>query len=304
MVELTLSCLINRKKQNIMSQRIIGLYIFVIAVLAILGFAYHNYSINQLEDAVSARFVSEDNLEDSLTRLFEEKPELVVNAIKQHHIKQEQRQQQELNNNLSQYRDEYENNPADPSMGPKDAQITVVQFFDYACNYCKRARPILQKLVEEHSDVRFVFKEFPILGEYSNLSARYGLAVNAIAPEKYYNFYSAVLSHNGPRNANTLNEVVLQIGLKIDDVKAILNSRGEEFNKIILDNNRLANKLGLRGVPSFILNGKFVTGGLSFDIFNKNILSVKQNLGINEAKQEKLAEPKHIETKETPRIKE
>jgi protein-disulfide isomerase len=52
-------------------------------------------------------------------------------------------------------------------------------------------------LVEEHPDIRFVFKEFPILGEYSNLSARYGLAVNAIAPEKYYNFYSAVLSTMG-----------------------------------------------------------------------------------------------------------
>jgi hypothetical protein len=62
--------------------------------------------------------------------------------------------------------------------------------------------------------------------------------------------------------------------------------------------------LGLRGVPSFILNGTFVAGGLSFEIFNKNILLAKQNFGIKEAKQERLAEPKHIETKETPRIKE
>lgn len=148
-----------------------------------------------------------------------------------------------------------------PAIGNPNADITIVEFFDYNCGYCKRALPDLQKVVEQDSNVRVVFKELPILGPTSRTAAQWALA--AKQQGKYFEFHTALMEHRGPKDVGQLSKLAEGLGLDVEKMKedAISDAVEEHLQKDI----DVSRKIGVQGTPAFIVGTQFIPGYVGVD---------------------------------------
>jgi protein-disulfide isomerase len=155
---------------------------------------------------------------------------------------------------MTKYRAQLERDPRDLVINP-NGKITVVEFFDYRCGYCKVAAPEVVKLIAEHPDVRFVFKEFPIFGEVSDSAAR--IALTAGAKSKGLDLYSAWMSDKALDEA-ALDRHLASAGL---DPAAVRKAAADPaIGRQILDTRALASALKIEGTPAFIIGDTMIPG--------------------------------------------
>lgn len=137
-----------------------------------------------------------------------------------------------------------------PFVGPKDAKVTIVEFFDFNCGYCKRLAPELMKVIKNNQDVKFVFKPVTFLG--SMPIAKAALAANKQG--KFLEVYEAFLTHNGQVTSEVIDEVLKEAGLDVAKTKEIMES--DEIKKALSSISELSQKVEVRGVPTLIINGE------------------------------------------------
>lgn len=148
--------------------------------------------------------------------------------------------------------------PHDPYIGPKDAKVAIVEFFDYNCGYCKQVATDLDTLMDEDKTVKVVFKELPILSDTSELAARYALASNKQG--KYREYHMALLQHQGPINEAFLVDTAKAQGLDVEKLKKDANT--QEVRDVLNKNVELARELGVRGTPFFVIGRERVPGAI------------------------------------------
>jgi protein-disulfide isomerase len=155
---------------------------------------------------------------------------------------------------LAKYRDKLERDPRDFVANPNGA-ITVVEFFDYRCGYCKLAAPQVVQLIKDHPDVRFVFKEFPIFGDVSDAAAKIALSPQVKA--KGLDVYSGWMSEKALSNA-TIDSQLEAAGV---DVAAARKAAADPaIERQLLDTRVLASALHLEGTPAFVIGDTLVPG--------------------------------------------
>lgn len=165
-------------------------------------------------------------------------------------------------------------NKADFSIGDPKAPITVVEYFDYNCGYCKRVFPLLMTIVEENPDVRVVFKEFPILNDQSRLAATWAAAMPD--NDKYIVFHQALMRNRGALNEVVLRQVARKIGVNADQIAG--KARQPSIQKHLDETYQFAQQLGLRGTPAFIINGEIYPGALQKPRFDAAIEKARADL--------------------------
>ncbi|NBE08455.1 DsbA family protein [Paragemmobacter ruber] len=143
--------------------------------------------------------------------------------------------------------------------GNPDGDITVVEFIDYRCGYCRKAWQEVDQLVETDGNIRFVLKEYPILGEASVLSSRFAIAVLQLhGGDAYKQAHDALLSLRAEPTAEALARLAREMGL---DPAPIMERMGApEVTKVIEDNHRLAKTMEISGTPTFVVGGTMVRG--------------------------------------------
>lgn len=137
-----------------------------------------------------------------------------------------------------------------PFTGPKNAKITIVEFFDFNCGYCKRLAPELMKVIKNNKDVKFVFKPVTFLG--SMPIAKAALAANKQG--KFLEVYEAFLTHDGQVTSEVIDEILKKAGLDVKKTKEIMES--DEIKKALSAIAELSQKVEVRGVPTLIINGE------------------------------------------------
>jgi protein-disulfide isomerase len=153
------------------------------------------------------------------------------------------------------------NDPASPILGASGGDVTMVEFFDYQCPYCKLMAPLLPKLIAADSGLRIVMKEFPILGPRSVFATR--VALVAAAHGKYLAFYSAMFASEGPPEEQKILAVAQSIGLDPAVVRSETNGAGIEAE--LRRNRAIGEIMGIRGTPTFIIGGAVVPGAVPAD---------------------------------------
>jgi len=156
--------------------------------------------------------------------------------------------------------------PSSPVAG-KAGGVTVVEFFDYRCGYCKRTESAIRKLLADHPDVQFVFKEFPILGAESSLAAKAGLA--AAKQGGYLKFHQALMDLSVPITMAAIEELASKQGLDANKLKTDMESA--EVQSILTRNHDLARDLGVRSTPTFVIGSELVQGTMDGAEFEKFI---------------------------------
>ena len=148
--------------------------------------------------------------------------------------------------------------------GNPDGDITLVEFLDYRCGYCKRAHDEVESLLQTDGNIRMIIKEFPILGEQSVIASRYAIATRLVAGDDSYKaMHDALMTFNGDITLPALRRLATTFGLDSDAIEARMDS--EEVTTQIAETRALAQVLQISGTPTFVLKDEMLRGYLPFD---------------------------------------
>lgn len=145
--------------------------------------------------------------------------------------------------------------------GNPEGDITVVEFIDYRCSFCRRAFPEVEELVASDGNIRIVVKEFPILGEQSVLASRFAIAsLQLEGEEAYKRVHDALIAWPGDMNDLAFELIAADLGLDYGPIGERMQS--EEVTAVIAANHELAQKLNISGTPTFVIGDELIRGYL------------------------------------------
>ena len=165
------------------------------------------------------------------------------------------------------YRDNWEKlsqNDVVPYIGPKDAKVTVVEFFDFACGHCKSLAPIIAEIAKNNPDVKFVFQPLYFMSEHSNYASRVSFA--AFQKGKFLEVFEGVMTLPNLTEED-INQILVDEGLNVDEIKAMTEEK--TIRRGVQDVDALSQVLGINGVPMLIINGEPFYGRSYQDLQNK-----------------------------------
>lgn len=158
-------------------------------------------------------------------------------------------------------------------LGDPDAKITLVEFFDYNCGYCKKALSDTRAILDKSKDVKIVLKEFPILSEGSVEAAKVAAAVNLIDPKAYGAFHFELMSIRGQADGDRAIEAAAKVGLDVDKIKETAGK--PEVAEFISHSYDLARKLGINGTPAYVIGDEMVYGAVGYGELNQKIEAMR-----------------------------
>jgi protein-disulfide isomerase len=160
-----------------------------------------------------------------------------------------------------------------PIVGNNKGDVTMIEFFDYNCGYCKKAFSDVASVIDKDKQVKVIFKEFPILSKGSEEASRVALA--ARMQGKYWEFHRAMIENQGQANEAAALRVAEKLGL--DMVRLKKDMASPEVKKEIDDTRKLATKMGIQGTPHFIVGEHIIPGAPDnlAELLNKNIGEVR-----------------------------
>ncbi len=209
-----------------------------------------------------------------IQQYIQDNPEVILQALQA----LQQRQQQQAHQQRTQARttaalgSDVVDPERDPIAGDPDGSVTVVEFFDYHCPFCKRISRGMAKLAED-DDVRIVFKEFPVFGPDSVFAARAALA--AKEQGLYHDFHVALMQNRGRLSERTVMRLADRVGLEVDRLREDMQS--PEIEQTLRTNFQLAQQLGIRGTPSFIIEDEVIPGAIDLTTMRRLIQSKRQS---------------------------
>ena len=163
--------------------------------------------------------------------------------------------------------------PDNPVFGNPKGDITIVEWFDFNCPYCRKIEPEMRQVVQDDGKIRLVLKDWPILGPVSVTAARMALACKY--QDKYDKAHDAMIGVSSKLTEPRIYELLAGAGIDVDRAKADLATNAKAIDGMLARNNQTAEGLGFRGTPSFIV-GKFrVPGVLTMDQFEQVIADAR-----------------------------
>ena len=164
--------------------------------------------------------------------------------------------------------------PEIPVAGNPNGDITIVEYFDYQCPYCRKVEPELRQVVHDDGKIRLVQKNWPVLGPVSVVAARMALACKY--QDKYLQAHEALIGVSSKLAEPRIGEVLAAAGIDVDRAKADLATNAKAIDAILARNNDQASAFGFNGTPSFIV-GKFrVPGVLTMEQFGMAIADARK----------------------------
>ena len=168
------------------------------------------------------------------------------------------------------------NSPHEVVLGNPHGNVTMVEFFDYNCGYCKHALPDMMKLIQSDTNLKFVLKEFPVLGEGSVEAAHVAVAARMQDPTgvKYIEFHQKLLGGRGAADKMRALAVAKEVGYDMGRLMKDMDS--DEVKTTIAENLKLADTLGIDGTPSYVVGDELVVGAVGYDELQKKIAASRK----------------------------
>ncbi|MBL6953174.1 MAG: DsbA family protein [Alphaproteobacteria bacterium] len=212
------------------------------------------------KEAQQSTDLERSRIEQIIRNYLLDNPELLVEVMRKLEARQKREEEAGLVGKIMANRKALFASADDFVVNPAGA-IPVVEFFDYQCGYCKRFTPIVTRLLATDKTVRFVFKEFPILGKMSVVASRAALA--AKMQGKYQAFHDAMMGLRRGLTEAMIYQTATDVGLDIDRLKKDMTR--PEIMQTIQANRKLAEALGIRGTPSIVIGEQLAPGAISYE---------------------------------------
>ena len=237
--------------------KIVGMFLLLLLVIGATSFGL-------VKDFSGGGKINKDDVEKIVAEYIQKNPQAILESVNKYQQNAAADEEKKAQGNIKEKLSEIENDLASPVAGNPKGDVVVVEFFDYSCGYCKKVLPAVTKLLEEDKNIKFVFKEFPILGPNSELGARAALAVYAIAPDKYFEFHKKLMGGH-VTGQDSINAVAKELGIDVAAMEKKMKSA--EVDKTIVNDRVLASTIGIRGTPAFIIGGQLIPGAAEYDTF-------------------------------------
>ncbi len=230
------------------------------AIALIMAALITNFTSFARAETASLNDAQKAEVRELIQSYIRENPEIVVESLKLYQEKQQKESMQAAEAKIVEYKD-YLNGKTMPSAGNPDGDVTVVEFFDYNCGYCKKAIEDIKEIIETDKKVRFVFIEMPILGPTSLTAALWAHAAHKQG--KYFEFHTILMEHNGAIEDSVLEAAAKKAGMDLEKAKKDIQSEeiGQEVDKGML----VGREIGIQGTPGFVINGQLFPGYLGKD---------------------------------------
>lgn len=186
-------------------------------------------------------------------------PEVIYEAIQELQKRQQAAEAARQQTSIVQRADEIFRHPDDPTSGDTAGDVTLVEFFDYRCGYCRNMAGKLRDMVADDSKLRFVFKELPVLGPDSVVAAKAALAASRLNDDKYYDFHMALMQSKDLAAESVLNLAAAK-GYDRDAMAAEMDAAWVQER--LAANQALAESLGISGTPSFVVGKTLIPGAV------------------------------------------
>lgn len=227
-------------------------------------------SVAEMSDAERSAFRAE------VKAYLIENPEVLVEAMT---VLQDRQAKTEVANDqqlVADYKAEIFNDTISWVGGNPDGDITVVEFMDYRCGYCRKAYAEVEELVKSDGNIRLVLKEYPILGEDSVTSSRFAIAMLQLhGNEAYKKAYDALITLRGSPDAETLGRLASDLGY---DAKAVLDKMASpEVSAVIAQNQELGSKMAITGTPTFVIDSQMLRGYVPLDSMQQIVASERKS---------------------------
>ncbi|MFA6021072.1 MAG: DsbA family protein [Rhodospirillales bacterium] len=216
--------------------------------------------------AVSPALAAEDKLSPKqiieikkiIRETLMENPEVIADAIQALEEKQRLEAEKESKKAMQERKKDVFDDPNSPVGGNPKGDVTLVEFFDYRCGYCKSVHESVMRVVKEDGKVKLVYKELPVLGAESVYAAKAALA--AAKQKKYVEFQDVMMRHRGAFNEESVMAMAKEVGLDADRLKKDMSA--PDITKLLQANMELAETLGIRGTPGFVMGDRIVPGAV------------------------------------------
>ncbi len=216
------------------------------------------FDLSQMTDAERATFRAE------VRAYLMENPEIIIEAVNQLEARQQAEQEAADSALVLSHLDALQNDGYSWVGGNPDGDITIVEFIDYRCGYCRRAHPEVAELIESDGNIRIVVKELPILGEASMTSSRFAVSVKQLAGDDAYKAaHDALITLNSDPATPVLRRLAEGLGLDGDAVLAHMSSA--DVTSEIARTRALAQALQINGTPSFVFGQEMIRGYVPLD---------------------------------------
>jgi protein-disulfide isomerase len=204
-----------------------------------------------------AQQITDEQVKQLALEAILENPQIIMQAV----AILEQRDRERAASGANTVRLQLEQDSNSPNLGNPDGDVTVIEFFDYNCPYCRKAGQTVQELLASDANVRVIYREWPILGEDSVFASRAALA--ARAQGKYEEFHWALMNGEGRASEASILKLARHLDLDVEKLQADMTSPAVEAH--IAQSSALARTLGFTGTPAFIVGDRTAPGMLSTD---------------------------------------
>jgi protein-disulfide isomerase len=197
-------------------------------------------------------------LDQAIEQYIRSHPEVIEQAMQSLEGKRQRGEKLRIKQAIATHQEELLRDPASPVSGNVNGDVTVIEFFDYRCGYCKRVASAVTQLQKDEPGVRVVYKDFPILGEVSVFGARAALA--AREQGKHQAFHEAMLASENELTQEEVLAIAQRVGLDVKKLESDLQA--PEWQAAIDRNHALAKLLGISGTPGFVVGSEVYPGAL------------------------------------------
>lgn len=211
-------------------------------------------------------------VEEVIRDYFLKHPEFMVEVLRAAEAKLRQEKVDDARQVIAANRDALVADATSPVGGNPEGDVTIVEFFDYRCPYCKQVEPALEALVREDPKIRIVYKEFPVLGADSVYASRMALA--ALKQGKYDIFHRALMATKGQITQDVILKVAATAGIDIATAKAEMTA--PDIQEIIKRNYALAEALDIKGTPVFIIGDVVIPGTADISGLRKLVANARK----------------------------
>ena len=229
---------------RIFFKNIINLFAFSITIFLI--------SVSHSEENIDRK-----EIESIIHEYIMNNPELIIKSVEKLRQVVEQEDDDKKNFLIKNF-ELFANYKNIPWQGEENASVILIEFFDYNCGYCKKSLDAITNILKSYNNIKVSFRDYPILSTTSTSAAKAALA--AQKQGKYFNFHSNLMKFQGNLTKEEIFNIAKSSGLKIKQLK--LDMDDPEIAAIINDTHDLAKSLGIRGTPTFLINGKLFAGAL------------------------------------------
>jgi protein-disulfide isomerase len=194
-------------------------------------------------------------------------PEVLMEAMKELQKRDQAGAEAKSKEAVTNFKDKIFNDPTSPVGGNPKGDVTMVEFFDFQCGYCKMSEEGTEKELKTDGNIRFIYKDFPILGPMSTTASKAALA--SVNQGKYIKFHDALMNKKDHLTEDMIYQIAKEIGLDVEKLKKDMND--PEIAKIIEANLKLGNDIGVRGTPMFIIGDQIYPGALQPEQLKKAV---------------------------------